>query len=117
MRSGTTLAGRVAGSLLRAVGLDELITTSLEKYEALALRLARDAELLSRFRTRLAGNRLTFPLFDTERSTRNLEAAYRRMCEIRRAGQSPASFLFRLPAEFSREIPLPQLDQRIVKLR
>ena len=90
--TGETFAGRVAGSLLRAVGLGELITTSLEEYEALALRLAIDTELLGRLRARLAENRLTFPLFDTERSTRNLELAYRRMCEIRRAGQSPTAF-------------------------
>jgi protein O-GlcNAc transferase len=90
--AGSTFAGRVAGSLLRAVGLDELITTSLEEYEALALRLACDSELLDRLRARLARNRLTFPLFDTERSTRALEAAYIRMCEIRRAGRSPTAF-------------------------
>jgi protein O-GlcNAc transferase len=90
--TGNTFVGRVAGSLLRAIGLGELITTSLDEYEALALRLAHDAELLGRLRTRLAQNRLTFPLFDTERSTRNLEAAYRRMREIRRAGQSPTAF-------------------------
>src|SRR3954454_21102221 len=34
--TGDTFAGRVAGSLLRAAGLGELITTSLEEYEALA---------------------------------------------------------------------------------
>ncbi len=50
--AGSTFAGRVAGSLLRAVGLDELITTSLEEYEALALRLVRDTELMGRFRAR-----------------------------------------------------------------
>jgi protein O-GlcNAc transferase len=82
----------VAGSLLRAVGLDELITTSLEEYEALALRLAGDSKLLGRLRARIAENRLTFPLFDTERSTRALEAAYQQMCEIRRGGQAPTAF-------------------------
>jgi protein O-GlcNAc transferase len=90
--AGNTLAGRVAGSLLRAVGLDELITTSLEEYEALALRLVRDTELIGRLRARLAQNRLTCPLFDTERSTRALEAAYQRMCEISRAGRPPTAF-------------------------
>jgi protein O-GlcNAc transferase len=90
--TGSTFAGRVAGSLLRAVGLDELVTTSLAEYEALALRLARDAELLAGLRTRLARNRLTHPLFDTERYTRHLEAAYWHMGEIRRAGQPPTAF-------------------------
>ena len=71
--AGDTFAGRVAGSLLRAVGLDELVTTSLKEYEALALLLAQDTKLLARLRARLAENRWTFPLFNTERSTRNLE--------------------------------------------
>ena len=90
--AGNTFAGRVAGSLLRAVGLSELITTSLEEYEALALQLACDGEMLGRLRVRLAQNRRTYPLFDTERYTRNLEAAYLRMRERWRAGCPPAAF-------------------------
>jgi predicted O-linked N-acetylglucosamine transferase (SPINDLY family) len=77
---------------LRAIGLDELITESLQDYETLALRLARDADLLARLRARLGANRHSFPLFDTRRSTRNLEAAFERMCEINRAGQPPTGF-------------------------
>jgi protein O-GlcNAc transferase len=90
--AGNTFAGRVSGSLLRAIGLGELVTTSLEEYEALALRLAQEPEALARLRARLAQNRLTHPLFDTERYARHLEAAYRRMWEIGRAGQPPAAF-------------------------
>jgi protein O-GlcNAc transferase len=90
--AGTTFAGRVAGSLLQAIGLAELVTTSLEEYEALALRLVREPELLARLRARLAENRLSFPLFDTARSTRALEAAYERMCAIRKAGRVPTAF-------------------------
>jgi protein O-GlcNAc transferase len=93
--AGNTFAGRVAGSLLRTVGLPELVTTSLEEYETVALRLSRNADMLARLRVRLAETRLTSPLFNTERSTRNLEAAYWRMCQIRRAGQSPAGFSIR----------------------
>ena len=90
--SGETFAGRVAGSLLRTIGLRELITTSLDEYEALALRLARDAPLLAQLRDNLAENRLTSPLFDTECFTRNLEAAYRQMWEMWRTGRSPTAF-------------------------
>jgi protein O-GlcNAc transferase len=89
--AGNTFAGRVAGSLLRAVGLGELVTTSFEEYEALALRLAREAELLKGLRARLAQNQRTYPLFDTGRYTRHLEAAYWQMCQIRRAGRSPTA--------------------------
>ena len=90
--AGNSFAGRVAGSLLRAVGLGELITTSLEEYEALALRLARDVELLTGLRERLAQNRLTYPLFDTERYARNLETVYWRMWQTWRAGRPPTAF-------------------------
>jgi predicted O-linked N-acetylglucosamine transferase (SPINDLY family) len=90
--AGNTFAGRVAGSMLHAVGLGELVTTSLEEYEALALRLARDVELLRGLRERLAHNRLSYPLFDTRRYARNLEAAYRRMWETSTAGRAPAAF-------------------------
>jgi protein O-GlcNAc transferase len=90
--AGSTFAGRVAGSLLQTIGLGELVTASLEEYEALALRLAREPALLARLRTRLAQNRLTHPLFDTTLFTGNLEVAYRQMWETWRAGRAPAAF-------------------------
>jgi protein O-GlcNAc transferase len=84
--------GPVGRSLLRAVGLDELISTSLQEYEALALKLSRESDLLLEFRTRLARNRATCSLFDTARFARKIEAAYRRMVEMRMAGQTPTAF-------------------------
>jgi protein O-GlcNAc transferase len=89
---GDTFAGRVAGSLLHAVGLPELATRSLEDYERLALRLAREQQLLQRYRQRLAENRLNSPLFDTAGSTRALEAAYREMHRRRVEGLLPSAF-------------------------
>jgi protein O-GlcNAc transferase len=79
--SGTTFPGRVAASLLHAVGLPELIAKSLQEYEAMALHLARDHAELGLIRAKLARNRKTASLFDTARFTRNLEAAYREMAE------------------------------------
>jgi protein O-GlcNAc transferase len=90
--AGATFAGRVAGSLLHAIGLPELITNSLEEYEALALRLARDPNALAGVKQKLARHRLTFPLFNTELFTRQLEAAYISMWERYQRGESPASF-------------------------
>jgi protein O-GlcNAc transferase len=81
---GETFAGRVAASLLRAVGLPELVTTSLEDYEALALRLAREPSSLAAVKDKLARNRETQPLFDTARFTRHIEAAYITMWERHR---------------------------------
>jgi protein O-GlcNAc transferase len=89
---GTSFAGRVAASLLTAVGLPELVAPSLEAYEALALKLARDACALAEVKAKLKRNRDTATLFDTERITRHLETAYERMYERHLADEPPASF-------------------------
>jgi predicted O-linked N-acetylglucosamine transferase (SPINDLY family) len=89
---GAAFAGRVAGSQLKAIGLPELVTQSLEDYEALALRIARDPAALAPFKTKLANNRLTAPLFDTARSTRDIEAAYVTMWQRQQNGLSPETF-------------------------
>jgi predicted O-linked N-acetylglucosamine transferase (SPINDLY family) len=75
-RAGHSFAARVAASLLNAVGLPELITSSAAHFEALAVALAGDHQRLAELRQRLADNRLTMPLFDTQRYTRHLETAY-----------------------------------------
>jgi protein O-GlcNAc transferase len=76
--AGETFASRIAGSQLLAIGLDELVTHSLAAYEAMALRLAREPELLGDLRKRLAANRYTHPLFDMPRFTRDFETAVAR---------------------------------------
>lgn len=87
--AGETFAARVAASLLDAVGMPELITTSLADYEALALALARDPERLAGLKARLVEARATAPLFDSEKFTRDIEAAYQRMHALRSAGKVP----------------------------
>lgn len=89
---GTSFSGRVAASLLRAVGMPELITTSLDDYEQLALALAQNPERLTEIKAKLAHNRSTEPLFDTKRFTRELEAAYTTIWQRQQAGRQPASF-------------------------
>ena len=89
---GASFAGRVAASLLQAAGLPELAANDLAEYEALALRLATDAALLGGLRRRLAQNRTTCPLFDTDRFRRHIENAYTTMWELQRRGESPRSF-------------------------
>ena len=89
---GKSFAARVAASLLHAVGLPELVTNSLEEYEALALKLARDRSLLVRYRKRLEKNRAKAPLFDTDRFRQHLEQAYLTMLDIERRGEPPRSF-------------------------
>jgi predicted O-linked N-acetylglucosamine transferase (SPINDLY family) len=78
---GSTFPGRVAASLLTAVGLNELITSSEEEYEALAIELAVNQQKLSNIRQKLKNNRLNTALFDTSGFTKNLESAYIKMWE------------------------------------
>ena len=89
---GETFAGRVAASVLHAAGLPELVTESLDDYEALALRLAQDPVALARIKAKLVASRETVPLFDVARFTRHIEAAYVTMHERERRGEAPASF-------------------------
>ncbi len=90
--SGRTFASRVAGSLLRTLGLPELITTSLEDYEQAALRLARDRKQLGDLRSRLKANRKTSGLFDGGRFARDLEKAYAAMWDDYASGREPQAF-------------------------
>ena len=78
---GHSFPARVAASILTAAGLPELIAPDLSSYESLALDLATHPERLRAIREKLAHNRQTAPLFDTQRFTRNLEATYRTMLE------------------------------------
>ena len=73
---GEAFAARVSASLLKAAGLPELVTQTLGDYEAMALRLAREPELLQGLQTRLKNNRASMPLFDGMRFCRNIEAAF-----------------------------------------
>jgi predicted O-linked N-acetylglucosamine transferase (SPINDLY family) len=78
---GQSFASRVAASLLKAIGLPELITSTQEEYEVLAIELAMNPIKLEDIKLKLANNRLTTPLFDTPLFTKNIEAAYIKMME------------------------------------
>jgi protein O-GlcNAc transferase len=73
---GEIFVGRVAASLLRAVGLPELITRTLDEYEALALKLATDPVVIASVWQELDGNRKTD---NTDRLRRHIESAYMTM--------------------------------------
>ncbi len=89
---GNAFPGRVAASLLTAVGLPELITESRTGYEDLAVSLGQDPTKLHALKEKLARNRLTTPLFDTVLFTRHLESAYRTMWDRYQADQPPEAF-------------------------
>jgi len=76
---GGAFPSRVAGSLLHAAGVPELVTSSLADYEALALQLARDPVRLAAIKARLAATRTSTALCDADGFTRNLEAIYTSM--------------------------------------
>jgi predicted O-linked N-acetylglucosamine transferase (SPINDLY family)/glycosyltransferase involved in cell wall biosynthesis len=88
-RTGETFASRVAASLLRAVGLPELITTTESEFEELAVALAHNPERLHALRQRLQQNHLTASLFDCQTYTRHLESAYSAIYERYHAGLPP----------------------------
>lgn len=89
---GDTFAGRVAGSLLMAMGMPELVTGSLEAYEQAALALARAPQRLIALRKKLQENRDASPLFDLPKLTGHIEAAYLRMWHTWCSKKRPAGF-------------------------
>jgi len=92
---GSGMVGRMAASMLHAVGLPELVAASLAEYAALAQTLARDPARLAALRQRLAQNRLDKPLFDTARFARHIETAYATMHDTWQRGRPPEPFAVR----------------------
>jgi protein O-GlcNAc transferase len=90
--AGETLVSRVCGSLLKAVGLSELITYSLDHYERLALDLALNPDRIAQLKQRLAQNRDRAPLFDIGLYTEGFEAALEHMAELRERDEPPRAF-------------------------
>ncbi len=90
--TGATFAGRVAGSLLRAIGMPELVTPSLPAYEALARELAQSPEAMAASKAKLMQHRDTWPLYDSTRFARDIERAYDVMWQRAQRGEAPQSF-------------------------
>ncbi len=91
-QTGTTFPGRVTTSMLRALGMPQLVTRGAQAYEDRAVELAQNTAALQAVRARLKEQVRTAPLFDTQRLTRTLEAAFRTMVERHRAGLPPGHF-------------------------
>jgi protein O-GlcNAc transferase len=92
-RPGEAFASRVAASLLRALGMPELIAATMEEYEASAVMLASDPDRFASIKQKLAANRTTAPLFDSARFTRELENAYDAMHARAQACLAPEDFV------------------------
>lgn len=88
-QTGRSFASRVGASLLGALGLDELITTTQTEYETRAIELAKKVGVLAAVRDKLAEKRSITPLFDGAPYARHIEAAYETMHAKRGAGLAP----------------------------
>jgi predicted O-linked N-acetylglucosamine transferase (SPINDLY family) len=111
--AGKAFVGRVAGSILHTIGLPELVTHSLDEYEAKALHLAQNPAELRALRDRLSRNKLTSPLFDIVRYTRNLESAYQIMFDRWRMSHSPDAISVEEEAPaHAQELPLAQEEAK-----
>ena len=89
---GRSFMSRVAGSLLNALDLPELVTTNIGEYEARAIELATNPSLMQELTQKVARNRTVAPLFDTDRFRRHIEAAYATMWSIHQRGEKPRGF-------------------------
>jgi protein O-GlcNAc transferase len=90
--TGETFGGRVAASLLSALGANELIADTIPAYTQNALQIARDPRLLAQIKENVAARRRGSALFDTQRFTANIEAAYVAIWERFQRGEGPSSF-------------------------
>jgi len=77
--SGHCFASRMAGALLTAAGLEELITYNLQDYEEKAVALANAPQECQRLRDVLKDVKENGPLFDTKRFVRHLEKHFKRL--------------------------------------
>jgi predicted O-linked N-acetylglucosamine transferase (SPINDLY family) len=89
---GESAIGRTAGSVLMALGMDELVTTSLQDYEEQAVRIGVESGYAKSLKDKLERNRKEAPLFDTQRLTRNMESAYEQMHHRVQQGLEPQAF-------------------------
>lgn len=88
--AGRSFASRVAGSLLRAHGMEDLITSSPAEYADLAVRIAQTPGMIGDLKARVIANRETHPLFDTKRFSRDFETALEMMWQRWERGEPPA---------------------------
>jgi len=73
--AGRTAVSRAGTTLLRNVGLDDLVARNAEQYVELAAQLIRDADRLAELRRELRARLESSPLMDAPQFTRDFEAA------------------------------------------
>ena len=91
---GNSYQARMGASIINALNLPELVTNSLEEYEALAIELATHPEKLKAIKEKLTSNLTTAPLYNTKLFVKNLESAYTTMYERHHEGLEPDHIYF-----------------------
>lgn len=86
---GKSFSARVAGSLLNAIGLEELITETAEEYETVIYELATNPKKLRHIREKLKNNRLSRPLFNSELFVKHLENGFMQAYQNHIDGHKP----------------------------
>jgi predicted O-linked N-acetylglucosamine transferase (SPINDLY family) len=86
---GEGVIARMAGSVLMALGLEELVSKDWAEYEAHAVRIGLEEGYAKSLKEKLERNRKDSPLFDTQRLTRNMERGYEQMHERVQQGLGP----------------------------
>jgi predicted O-linked N-acetylglucosamine transferase (SPINDLY family) len=86
---GKSHASRIAASILKCMDLEELITTSRDEYENLAIHLAAHPEKIIALKNKLTININKSPLFDTTLFTKNIESLYEKMYERYQSNLEP----------------------------
>jgi len=88
-KAGVGYTARMASSLLKSIELPELITSTSDEYERLALNLAKDPKKLAATRLKLTLKRITSELFDMDKFTADLENSYRKIYQCYLEGKDP----------------------------
>ena len=83
----------MASSLLKSLGMSELITRSELDYERLAIELAKNPDKLNRMKQKLLKNKKSMPLFNTELFTRHLENGYEQAYQKSLKGENPDTII------------------------
>ena len=89
---GNSFASRVAASLLNTINLNELITTNIEDYKKLAIKLYNEKSYLDEIKKKIFINKKNSNLFKAEVYTKNIEKAYKKVHQNYRDGLKPQNF-------------------------
>jgi len=95
---GQTMASRLAGSLMHAARIPELVVPDLDAYVATAVRLANAPAELAVLRARLAAARSSAPIFDVQARVRAFGQGIEAMHRRRLAGLAPETIVVTTPA-------------------